>query len=105
MGGAATTASGVAVGGSVGGQEGSPASGVDLASGAAAGAPAALSHASYPQPVGLGPALLSAELVLLGRIMAAGGVAEQLQLLEVRFLCLCAFVPVSLPRPAHNPCC
>lgn len=49
----------------------------------AAGGVVGLSHATFPQPMGLEPSLLTAQLVLLGRLVAASPVLQQLQILDV----------------------
>ncbi|GFR48876.1 hypothetical protein Agub_g10725 [Astrephomene gubernaculifera] len=54
-----------------------------LGSGTAGSAATERAHVTYPQPLGLEVALLSAQLVLLGRLLGSAPVPQQLQILEV----------------------
>ncbi|KAG2435720.1 hypothetical protein HXX76_006917 [Chlamydomonas incerta] len=82
-GGAGGTGSGAGAGGALdGAAAGGGAAGAG-GPGSAAGGAVGLSHATFPQPMGLEPSLLTAQLVLLGRLVAASPVLQQLQILDV----------------------
>lgn len=47
-----------------------------------------MSSCLYPQPLGLGAALLATQLALLGRLLSRANLPTQLQILEVGAVCV-----------------